>query len=437
MTIRSREVHLASRPEGRPTTDNFKIVDVELPDPGPEQVLVRNSFMSVDPYMRPRMDDVDSYVPAFEIDAPLDGAAVGEVIASTSSSVVLGELVSHALGWREYALLPERRIQRLARSRASPTVHLGVLGMPGLTAYVGLHDIAQLTDGDIVFVSAAAGAVGSLVCQLAKARGHTVIGSAGSSEKVSYLLDELGLDAAFDITMGRSRSSWPSQHLMGSTFISTMSAAITWKLLSRWQMTMPALPCVAPSPATTMRCHQPAHVLFVVGRWQAHENAGVHRERSLPSPPRFPRGGHASRRKRDHQLPGDHRSRRAGGCSGCPDRSPRRRKNRQDAGGPLMSEFWETGEPVAGVVVARCDDPPMSYFTAAAAGELRSLLRGWRDDRVRVVIITGAGGRFITHYDVAEIAGIARDPARARALGVMLAEGFRTSCRRSRTLTSL
>jgi NADPH-dependent curcumin reductase CurA len=198
MTIRSREVHLASRPEGRPTTDNFKIVDVELPDPGPEQVLVRNSFMSVDPYMRPRMDDVDSYVPAFEIDAPLDGAAVGEVIASTSSSVVLGELVSHALGWREYALLPERRIQRLARSRASPTVHLGVLGMPGLTAYVGLHDIAQLTDGDIVFVSAAAGAVGSLVCQLAKARGHTVIGSAGSSEKVSYLLDELGLDAAFD-----------------------------------------------------------------------------------------------------------------------------------------------------------------------------------------------------------------------------------------------
>jgi hypothetical protein len=198
----SREIHLAARPVGEPKPSDFELVEVEVPDPGPEEIVVRNRWMSVDPYMRGRMNDLRSYVQPFEIGAPLEGGAVGEVVASEAEQIATGQQVLHQLGWREYAVLPASAARPIDTELAPDSAYLGVLGMPGLTAYAGLLDVAEYRDGDVVFVSAAAGAVGSLVGQLAKARGSRVIGSAGSGEKVSYLLDELGFDAAFNYRDG-------------------------------------------------------------------------------------------------------------------------------------------------------------------------------------------------------------------------------------------
>jgi NADPH-dependent curcumin reductase CurA len=158
--------------------------------------------MSVDPYMRGRMNDVKSYVPPFALDAPLEGAVVGEVVASTDERFEEGQWVLHQLGWRELALVAADAVQPIDAGMAPPSAYLGVLGMPGLTAYVGLIDIAAYQDGEPVFVSGAAGAVGSLVGQLAKLRGSFVVGSAGSPEKVAFLRDELGFDAAFNYKDG-------------------------------------------------------------------------------------------------------------------------------------------------------------------------------------------------------------------------------------------
>jgi NADPH-dependent curcumin reductase CurA len=202
MSISSREIRLAARPHGEPTPDDFDLVSVELPDLAEGQVLVRNTYMSVDPYMRGRMNDVKSYVPPFALGAALDGAAIGEVVASKADGLAEGDVVQHGLGWREHAVLDASAVRKLDVDGLSPSAFLGVLGMPGLTAYVGLLDIAGLKDGDVVFVSGAAGAVGSLVGQLAKLRGHTVIGSAGSAEKVAHLIDDLGFDAAFNYKDG-------------------------------------------------------------------------------------------------------------------------------------------------------------------------------------------------------------------------------------------
>jgi hypothetical protein len=198
----SREIHLAARPVGEPKPSDFELVEVELPDPGLDEILVRNRWMSVDPYMRGRMNDLRSYVQPFEIGAPLEGGAVGEVVAAGGQEIAIGQVVVHQLGWREHALLPAAAARVVDTTLAPDSAYLGVLGMPGLTAYAGLLDTAEYREGDVVFVSAAAGAVGSLVGQLAKARGSRVIGSAGSAEKVSYVLDELGFDAAFNYRDG-------------------------------------------------------------------------------------------------------------------------------------------------------------------------------------------------------------------------------------------
>ncbi|HEX4690701.1 MAG TPA: NADP-dependent oxidoreductase [Solirubrobacteraceae bacterium] len=203
MSQTGREIQLAARPHGEPTPDDFRLVEVEVPDPQDGQVLVRNLLMSVDPYMRGRMNDVPSYVPPFKLDKALAGAAVGEVIASRADGVEEGALVVHDRGWREYAVLDARYAHRIDRSIAPPSAFLGVLGSTGLTAYAGLLDVAGLREGDVVFVSGAAGAVGSVAGQIAKLRGHTVIGSAGSPEKVALLRDQLGFDAAFDYHDGR------------------------------------------------------------------------------------------------------------------------------------------------------------------------------------------------------------------------------------------
>ncbi len=198
----TRQIVLAQRPNGWPTPDDFRLEEVELPALGDGQVLVRNTAMSVDPYMRGRMNEGDSYVPAFQVDQPLDGAAVGEVIETTSDEVAVGTTVLHGLGWREHAVLDAGSVTPVDTSQVSATAYLGVLGMPGLTAYTGLLAAGEFSAGDTVFVSGAAGAVGSLVGQIAKALGaERVIGSAGSPDKIARL-QELGFDVAFNYKDG-------------------------------------------------------------------------------------------------------------------------------------------------------------------------------------------------------------------------------------------
>jgi NADPH-dependent curcumin reductase CurA len=191
------------------TPENFNLVTTPVPVAGPGYVVVRNTFFSVDPYMRPRMDDVPSYIPPFTVGKALDGGAVGEVVSSGDPALSPGDMVLHSLGWREFAVLPAKHARKVDASAApSESLFLGALGMPGLTAYVGLLDIAGMKPGDSVFVSAAAGAVGSLAGQIARLRGASrVIGSAGSAAKVAYLTDTLGFDAAFDYHDGRVSDS--------------------------------------------------------------------------------------------------------------------------------------------------------------------------------------------------------------------------------------
>jgi NADPH-dependent curcumin reductase CurA len=197
------EVRLASRPEGAPTLDNFEVVDVDVPKPGDGQVLVRNTWMSVDPYMRGRMNAGKSYVAPFEVGKVMDGGAIGEVVESNADGIAVGDTVLHGLGWRTHAVLDPSHLRRIDPEAAPVQTHLSVLGMPGLTAYAGLFDVAHMREGDTVFVSGAAGAVGSLVGQLAKLRGAgRVVGSAGSAEKVRWLTEELGFDAAFNYKDG-------------------------------------------------------------------------------------------------------------------------------------------------------------------------------------------------------------------------------------------
>jgi NADPH-dependent curcumin reductase CurA len=194
-----RQIVLASRPSGWPTRDNFALTEAGRPELDDGQVRVRNLFMSVDPYMRGRMNDVKSYLPPFGLGEPLTGGAIGSVIESRASKLVEGDLVLHNLGWRDEAVLPARHAQKVAALEGlSPSAYLGVLGMTALTAYVGLLDMAAMKPGDVVFVSGAAGAVGSMAGQFAKLKGAArVIGSAGSDEKVRWL-SEIGFDGAFN-----------------------------------------------------------------------------------------------------------------------------------------------------------------------------------------------------------------------------------------------
>ena len=198
-----RQIILASRPSGWPVEANFALTEEDRPDLADGQVRVRNLFMSVDPYMRGRMNDVKSYVPPFRLGEPLEGGAIGTVTESRSPDLAQGDLVLHMLGWRDEAVLPARQARKVAVAEGlSPSAYLGVLGMPTLTAYVGVLDIAQMRPGDTVFVSGAAGAVGSMAGQIARLKGAgRVIGSAGTEEKVSWLR-EIGFDAAFNYRAG-------------------------------------------------------------------------------------------------------------------------------------------------------------------------------------------------------------------------------------------
>lgn len=197
-SVKSREFRLRQRPAGMPTLDTFELATVTLEPPAEGEFLVRNTWMSVDPYMRGRMVDRRSYVPPFQVGQPLDGGCVGEVIESRHPQFAIGDQVLGMLGWREYWTSNGRGVEKLDPGLAPVQSFLGILGMPGMTAYAGLTRVGRLRDGETVFVSGAAGAVGSVVCQIAKARGCRVIGSAGSADKVAWLRDEAGVDHAFN-----------------------------------------------------------------------------------------------------------------------------------------------------------------------------------------------------------------------------------------------
>lgn len=192
MPITSREIHLKERPQGMPSADDFAIVEAQLADPGEGEVLLQNIYMSVDPYMRGRMrmDWGPGQV--------LEGGAIGKVLQSNHSKISVGEYVSHGKGWREYCISSGDELNPVDPELAPLSSYLGVMGMPGLTAYGGLLVTGELKNGESVFVSAAAGAVGSLVGQIAKIKGCTVIGSAGSDDKVAMLTGEYGFDHAFN-----------------------------------------------------------------------------------------------------------------------------------------------------------------------------------------------------------------------------------------------
>ncbi|MFZ4689079.1 MAG: NADP-dependent oxidoreductase [Polymorphobacter sp.] len=185
---KSREIRLKSRPDGTPTAANFELATVDVGSPGAGEVLVRNLWMSVDPYMRGRMYDRASYVPPFQVGAALQGGALGEVVESGAEGFAKGDLVSSMFGWREAFVAPAAALEKLPRQAGVPDqAFLGVLGMPGLTGYAGLREIGQPKPGETVFVSGGAGAVGSVVAQVAKIMGCTVVATAGTDAKCDWL----------------------------------------------------------------------------------------------------------------------------------------------------------------------------------------------------------------------------------------------------------
>ena len=202
-TTASRAVHLVRRPHGEPVQEDFAIVESPVESPAPGQVLIRNEWLSVDPYMRGRMNDVKSYVPPFALGAAMEGGAVGTVVESADDSVPVGATVLHMAGWREYATISAKGARVIDTELAPATAYLGVLGGTGLTAYVGLTEIAPVKKGDVVFVSGAAGAVGSVAGQIARRLGASkVIGSAGGPDKAKRLIEEFGYDVAIDYRLG-------------------------------------------------------------------------------------------------------------------------------------------------------------------------------------------------------------------------------------------
>lgn len=202
----NRQVRLASRPTGWVTPDHFRFTEEAVPEPAEGQVLVHNLFMSVDPYMRGRMNDVKSYVPPFQVDEVLQAGVVGRVAKSRSAEFAEGDYVQGMLGWENYSLSNGQGLYRISDTGLPLSLHLGVLGMPGMTAFVGLFRIAAAKPGETVFVSAGSGAVGSVAGQLAKLHGCHVTGCAGSDEKVKLMREEFGYDAAFNYRNGKPLS---------------------------------------------------------------------------------------------------------------------------------------------------------------------------------------------------------------------------------------
>jgi NADPH-dependent curcumin reductase CurA len=195
--MQNKEIRLASRPVGLPTLDNFRLVDADTPQPNDGEVLVSSLYVSVDPYLRGRMREGRSYIPPFEVGQVIESGGIGKVIESRSSKFEPGEIVTGQFGWRLYNVSKADGLMKVP-SGVPVTTALGVLGMPGLTAYFGLLDIGQPHPGETVVISGAAGAVGTTVCEIAKIKGCHVVGIAGSDEKNRYLKEELGVDAVIN-----------------------------------------------------------------------------------------------------------------------------------------------------------------------------------------------------------------------------------------------
>lgn len=196
--LQANEIRFMSRPHGEPSPENFALVTVDLPELQPGEVLVRNSFFSIDPYMRGRMNEGKSYIMPFALGKALDGAAVGQVVQSRDAGFPPSTWVLSFCGWRDYFVAQAQQLRAIDATQAPPSAYLGVLGATGLTAWVGLNDVARIKENETVFISAAAGAVGSVACQLAKLHGCQVIASAGSAAKVAFLKNQLKVDYAFN-----------------------------------------------------------------------------------------------------------------------------------------------------------------------------------------------------------------------------------------------
>ena len=204
MSKKNKQIRLASRPSGWVNEKNFALTVEPVPAPKKGQILVRNIFMSVDPYMRGRMNDTKSYVPPFQIGEVLQAGVVGQVTASNHDDFAEGDYVTGMLGWENFSISDGSQVRKVSKGSAPLSYYLGILGMPGMTAYVGLFTIANTQPGDSVFVSAASGAVGSVVGQLANIHGCRVTGCAGSDDKVALLKEEFGYDAAFNYKSSKS-----------------------------------------------------------------------------------------------------------------------------------------------------------------------------------------------------------------------------------------
>ena len=223
----NREVRLRRRPGGEPSEDDFELVETAVPAPAEGEVLVRNESMSVDPYMRMRLTAIDSLSAPFAVGEALRGGAIGRVEASRHPDFAVGDYVSHRLGWRDYSIAPGARLRAIDAEAAPPSAYLGALGMPGLTAYAGMVGIGAPREGETVYVSAAAGAVGSVAGQIAKARGGCVVGSAGSAEKIAVLLDSSASTPRSTIARWISTRRWRPPVPRGSMSTSTTSGAGT------------------------------------------------------------------------------------------------------------------------------------------------------------------------------------------------------------------
>lgn len=198
----NRQWHLVSRPNGQATEENFKLVEAEVPTPGDGQVLVRNHYMSLDPYMRGRMDDTKSYTAAQGLDQVMQGGTVGEVVESNNPAFSKGDKVVGMYGWQEYGLSKGAELRKVSTDGVPLSTYLGCVGMPGVTAWYGLNKIIEPKAGQTIVVSAASGAVGSVVGQLAKAHGCRAVGIAGGPEKCAIVTDEFGFDACVDYKAG-------------------------------------------------------------------------------------------------------------------------------------------------------------------------------------------------------------------------------------------
>lgn len=243
---------LASRPQGAPTAANFRLEQAALPPLGDGEVLLRNRYLSLDPYMRGRMDEGPSYAAPVAVEAVMEGQTVAEVLQSRAAGVAVGERVLAPGGWQTHAVLPAKALGRRLDPAGLPlSTALGVYGMPGFTAYSSLHEISRLQPGETLVVAAATGPVGATVAQLAKLQGARVVAIAGGEAKRAYL-QTLGVDVALDHRAADFAEQLRARYLRVSTCTSRTSGAMCWMRCCRCSTTSPAFRCAAPSPPTTI-----------------------------------------------------------------------------------------------------------------------------------------------------------------------------------------